>query len=251
MDRIMWTSRTAMNAQQEKLDMISNNIANMDTDGYKSGEVGFSDLVYDNLKRLGVPVTDDPNRAVAPQNGTGIRATEMIRDNTQGNLIQTNQSTNLALDGEGYYKVIRPDGSNAYERSGDFILDGLGRLTDNNGNRLEVIGQQNYTNGQFKVDKDGTINVNGTNVGKINVYDAIGQNSLTSIGNNLYLPKSGVQMFATNGASIMQGYSEGSNVDISKEMSDMIIAQRAFELSSKGLSTADEMASMVNELGPK
>lgn len=247
----MWTSCTAMNAQQEKLDVISNNIANMDTAGYKSINVGFGDLVYETMNRSGVPVSADPNRTVDPENGTGVKTTATTRNDASGALVATGNATDLALQGSGYFKVIRQDGSSAYVRSGNFTQDGSGRLTDSNGDRLEVIGQDTFTNGNFAVATDGTISVSGKNVGKINVYDTIGQDSLTSVGNNIYVPKAGAQMFVTNSATITQGYYEGSNVDITKEMTDMIVAQRAFQLSSKGLSTADQMAGMVNQLAPQ
>mgnify|MGYP001404351833 CR=1 FL=1 len=251
MNRMMWTSRTAMNAQQEKLDMISNNIANMGTTGYKKADVGFGDLVYETMNKSAIPVSNDPNRTVDPENGTGVRTMGTTRNNASGGLVATGEATDLALQGSGYFKVIRQDGSSAYVRSGNFTQDGAGRLTDNNGDRLEVIGQDTFSNGNFRVATDGTISVAGKNVGKINVYDTIGQDSLTSVGNNMYVPKAGAQMFITNSATISQGYSEGSNVDIAKEMTDMIVAQRAFQLSSKSLSTADQMASMVNDIAPK
>jgi flagellar basal-body rod protein FlgG len=244
----MWTARTAMNAQQDKLNIISNNISNMDTDGYKSQDVGFSDLVYETLNRKGIPVTNNSSRTVDPQNGTGVKNSEVTTNTASGSLLQTGLKTDLGLQGDGYFKVIRPDGSNAYVRSGDFTQDASGRLVDSNGDRLEVIGQDNFTNGNFTVDTQGNISVGGKNVGKINVYDTIGQDSLVSVGNNLYVPKNGATMFATNGATINQGYSEGSNVDLSQQMTDMIEAQRSFQLSSKVLTTADDMASMVNQL---
>lgn len=247
----MWTSRTAMNAQQNKLDVIANNIANIDTTGYKSTDVGFGDLVYETMNKSSMPVSNDPTRTVDPENGTGVKTTETSTDNSSGSLLQTGIKTDLALQGDGYFKVIRQDGSNAYVRSGNFTQDGSGRLTDSNGDRLEVKGQDTFTNGNFDVATDGTISVAGKNVGKINVYDTIGQDSLTSLGNNLFVPKNGAQMFVTNSATISQGYSEGSNVDLSSEMTDMIAAQRAFQLSSKGLSTADEMANTVNQLAPQ
>ncbi len=247
----MWTSCTAMNAQQNKLDVIANNIANIDTDGFKSTSVGFGDLVYETINKSDMPVSNDPNRTVDPENGTGVKTSETTTNNASGGLLPTGIKTDLALQGDGYFKVTRSDGSSAYVRSGDFIQDGSGRLTDSNGDILSVVGQNTFTNGNFNVSTDGTISVAGKNVGKIDVYDTIGQDSLTQVGNNLYVPKSGAQMFVTNGATISQGYSEGSNVDLSSQMTDMIAAQRAFELSSKGLSTADQMASMVNQLAPQ
>ena len=257
MNGIMWTSRSAMNAQQQKLDAISNNIANVNTYGYKAERVQFVDLLSESMNRLGYPTNINNNNGInnEPQNGTGVRAADWIRDNSQGAVTQTNQSTDLALDGSGYFRVIRPNGTAAYERSSDFNLDVNGRLVDKSGNILEI----NYTNGpvaltqnNFIVSQDGTLSIkqpNGvTAVGKINVYDTIGNDSMISVGGNLYVPRNGAQIVASNSANIMQGYVENSNVDIAKEMTDMIAAQRAFELNTKSLTTADQMWEMVNNL---
>lgn len=244
----MWTARTAMNAQQEKLNVISNNISNMDTDGYKTQDVGFSDLIYETLDRRGIPVTDNTNRTYGPENGTGVKVSEVLRDNSSGSLMETGQNTDLGLNGEGYFKVERQDGTAAYVRSGDFQLDGNGRLTDGNGDLLEVTGQNTFPDGNFAVDKEGNVSVNGKTVGKINVYDTIGQDSMYSIGNNQYEPIPGATMFVTTGATINQGYKEGSNVDLSQQMTDMIDAQRAYQLSAKSLTNADEMEQIVNQL---
>ncbi|MDD3223472.1 MAG: flagellar hook-basal body complex protein [Clostridium sp.] len=251
MDSMMYTCVDTMNAQQQKLDMISNNIANVNTDGYKSANVGFSDLLYETSVRLGTPVTDNTGRLVDPQYGTGVKSTEMIRDNKQGSLMQTGLKANLAIDGEGYFRVIRPNGSYAYTRSGDFQLDTQGRLVDNNGDRLDIafnngavaLGNDNYT-----VADDGTLSVNNSAVGKINIYDAVGSDAMVSVGDNLYVPKNGAQVFVNNNVSIKQGYVETSNVDAATEMTNMIVAQRAFELGSKGVSVADNMMSIINNL---
>lgn len=255
---LMLHNRSSMNAQQQKLDNISNNLANMDTDGYKTEKVAFSDLVYDTMKRSGIAVSTKTGTEVEPETGTGVKTTGYLRDTSQGALEQTNVSTNLALSGEGYFKVTKSDGTAAYERSGDFSIDGAGKLVDSSGNRLEV----NFTNGavalnasNFSVSEDGTVSVqDGTtskNVGKINVYNVVGQDALISAGENIYVPVSGAQMYQTNTTTIEQGYVEKSNVDVSKEMTDMIQAQRAYQLNGKCLSTADQMWQMVNNMAAK
>lgn len=248
-------NKSSMNAQQQKLDAISNNIANMETTGYKREDVDFSDLVYDTMQRRGYPTSTVAAGDTIQQNGTGVRANGFIRDNKQGSVEQTNLCTDFALDGSGYFKVIKADGTAAYERAGNFKLDSSGTLVDENGNKLEV----NFTNGavqlpynNFTVASDGTLSVKdgatSTIVGKINVYDVVGQASMISQGDNLYVPKDGAQIYQTNSTNIMQGYQEKSNVDVAKEMTDMITTQRAFELNSKSLTTADEMWQMVNNL---
>lgn len=251
-------NRTAMNAQQQKMDSISNNIANQNTVGYKREDVDFSDLIYDSLKRNGYPTSTTPVGEVIQQDGTGVRANGYIRDNKQGELETTGMCTDLTLDGRGYFKVTRGDGTTAYERNGNFNLDSNGKLVDKNGNVLEI----NFTNGtvpltydNFMVREDGTVGVKTDKgmqeVGKIDVYDSIGQASMLSIGDNLCVPKTGVQMFKINDTSIRQGFVEKSNVDLTKEMTDMITTQRSFQLNSKCLTTADEMWQAVNNMVSK
>ncbi|MDP4143272.1 MAG: flagellar hook-basal body complex protein [Bacillota bacterium] len=264
---ILWNGRTAMNAQQDRLDCISNNIANMDTEGYKREDVSFEDLVQDSLQRKGYPETKNDNRMQQPFTGTGVKATSWLRDNSQGNLQQTNTSTDLAIDGEGYFRVTLPDGTKAYERGGSFNLDSTGLLVDKNGNRLEIQYDQaalnsNFggkipalTENNFKVDNQGNITVASGDsyitVGKINLFNAVGGDTLMSVGKNLYVPKTGAQIYQVTNADILQGYLEKSNVDMSKEMTDMIMAQRNFEMSSKALKTGDDMWGIVNNMRGK
>lgn len=260
MQRILYNSKTGMMAQQEKLDSITNNIANSETDGYKKTNVEFSDLVYETLNRQGYPVT----KGSKPITGTGVKANEMTREDTQGRLNPTGKSTDLAIDGNGYFKVILKDGSEAYTRESSFNIDSKGTLVDSNGNKVAIdyINGYNSVDYSTKVDKDGSLyNLNNgklINIGKINLYNVNRQTSnssvaepLLSVGDNLFKPQAGVAMKVETDASVNQGYTEMSNVDIGVEMTDLIITQRAFELNSKGLKTADDMWGMVNNLRGK
>nr|WP_281064319.1 flagellar basal-body rod protein FlgG [Clostridium muellerianum] len=256
----MWSSKSAMNAQQEKLDSISNNIANQSTTGYKREEVSFQDLVYETLNRKGYP--NSGNNPKEPINGTGVKATQWYRDNTQGSLQQTDSKTDFAIDGEGYFRVTLPNGSKAYERAGSFNIDNNGDIVDKSGNRLDIEFTEQgsnlfnsgtvFTQDNFAVKENGEIYLNTGNesvyYGKINTYSAVGDEALSSIGNNLYVANPGAQITVTQNNSILQGKIEGSNVDIGKEMTDMIIAQRAFELSSKAMKTGDDMWGLVNSM---
>jgi flagellar basal-body rod protein FlgG len=270
--RILWSSRSAMSAQQEKLDSISNNIANVNTEGYKKVDVTFKDLVYETLNRSGSP-TSEANGA-SSINGTGVRTAEWIRDTKQGNLAETGESTNFAIDGKGYFQVELPertaDGSikTAYTRSGTFNIDRDGILVDKSGNKLSIAFYDNalpedklFTKNNFKIDKNGAIlKTNGPRekeVGRINLYNVAGQDSLKSIGNSLYEVRAesvnGIEVpverpYIVQDSSIRQGFLELSNVDLTKEMTEMIMTQRAFELSSKAMKTADEMWGMTNNL---
>lgn len=250
----LWTSKSGMNANQEKLDAISNNIANINTYGYKKVDVGFKDLLQNSLDRLGNPINDKDSSA-----GSGVRAGEWYRDNGQGVLQQTGNVTDIAIDGEGYYRVILADGSSLYTRDGAFRLDGMGRLVDANGNKLDIQYDAGYnetntklTSSNFIIDQKGGIFVKDNKefkrIGEIPVYTAVGDKAFVSIGDSLFQPVDGVQVFRTRDADFYQGCLEGSNVDISQEFTDMIMTQRAFQLSSKGITTADEMWGMVNSL---
>jgi flagellar basal-body rod protein FlgG len=262
--RILWNSESAMMAQQEKLDSISNNIANVNTEGYKRTDVNFSDLVYETLQRKGYPVSSGLSKE--PLTGSGVKAGQWTRDNSQGNLVSTNSNTDMCIDGEGYFAVQRADGTTAYTRSGNFDINSDGSLVDKNGNKLVVLDNNGnninspetgasimFKKDNFVVKSDGTLmvkdsNNNFTEMGKINTYEAEGQDSLISVGDSLYKPVNGAKMNVSNNTNIMQGYLEGSNVDVAKEMTDMMITQRAFELGSRGLKTADDMWSMVNNI---
>ena len=250
----LWTSKSGLNANQEKLDVISNNIANVNTTGYKKVNAGFKDLISSSLDEWGNPLNDKTATV-----GSGVKAGNFTKDNSQGGLQTTNQKTDLALDGEGYFKVISSNGTEYYTRDGSFKLDSYGRLVTANGNILEVQYANGYsqnntglTADNFTINKKGEIfaenNGNFEKVGEIAVYTAVGNDAFTSVGYNLFKELNGVQVYRTLDADMYQGYLEASNVDLSQEMTDMIVTQRAFQLSSKGITAADEMWEMINNL---
>lgn len=250
----LWTSKSGLNANQEKLDVISNNIANVNTTGYKKVNAGFKDLISSSLDEWGNPLNDKTATV-----GSGVKAGNFTKDNSQGGLQTTNQKTDLALDGEGYFKVISSNGTEYYTRDGSFKLDSYGRLVTANGNILEVQYANGYsqnntglTADNFTINKKGEIfaenNGNFEKVGEIAVYTAVGNDAFTSVGDNLFKELNGVQVYRTLDADMYQGYLEVSNVDLSQEMTDMIVTQRAFQLSSKGITAADEMWEMINNL---
>ena len=250
----LWTSKSGLNANQEKLDVISNNIANVNTTGYKKVNAGFKDLISSSLDEWGNPLNDKTATV-----GSGVKTGNFTKDNSQGGLQTTNQKTDLALDGEGYFKVISSNGTEYYTRDGSFKLDSYGRLVTANGNILEVQYANGYsqnntglTADNFTINKKGEIfaenNGNFEKVGEIAVYTAVGNDAFTSVGDNLFKELNGVQVYRILDADMYQGYLEASNVDLSQEMTDMIVTQRAFQLSSKGITAADEMWQMINNL---
>ncbi|NLK94046.1 MAG: flagellar basal body rod protein FlgG [Clostridiales bacterium] len=255
--RTLWTSRTGMNANQERLDVISNNLANSSTAGYKKLEIGFKDLLSESLDRRGYPIYDKTSIM-----GTGTRTTAWYRDGHQGNLMVTEIATDLCIEGEGqYFRLTQPDGTKVYTRDGAFKIDSLGRLVDSFGNKVDIEfdpgrNEENtpFTVDSFMVDTEGYVYRKENNifnrVGKINLYTATGDNAFNSVGNNLFVPAEGadVRIVDVDNTRIHQGYLEGSNVDVAQEMTDMIVTQRAFQLSSKSLQTADDMWGMINNM---
>ncbi|EQB87790.1 flagellar basal-body rod protein FlgG [Clostridium punense] len=256
---LLYTNRSSMMAQQNKLDAISNNIANVNTIGYKKVNVQFQDLYNNSLQREGVPTSVGANNLYT---GSGVKSTIALRQFSQGGFNETGLSTDLAVDGKGFFKVYKPDGSVAYTRNGNFKIDSSGILVDNNGYRLSVVDAQgNELNVQdrlklqgssVQVDKNGSFMIktdgNFRTIGEIKTYDSISGDGLLSAGDSLFVPRENVQMVEVKDRSILQGYLENSNVDMGQEMTDMIVTQRAFQLSSTGLKTVDEMWHMINSL---
>lgn len=264
MIRSIWNSRTGMVAQMEKLNTISNNIANVSTEGYKRVEVGFSNLVQETLVRRGYPV-DANGENDSPFTGTGVKATEIQTDYTQGILTQTDDNMDLAIDGKGMFKVIDSHGNEAYTRVGSFNIDVEGSIVDDNGNRLVILNENGinvntaragFVKEDFQVGEDGSLLGERYNGLRIPIYDTIGDNSMKSIGKNLYSPEmidnngqmQQAQVIEREDMNILQGFIENSNVDLGKEMADMIITQRAFQLNSSALKTSDEMWQIANNI---
>jgi flagellar basal-body rod protein FlgG len=267
MIRSIWNSRSGMSAQMDKMNAVSNNLSNVNTVGYKRIDVSFDSLVQETLKRNGYPVEGNVGGANnLPYTGTGVKASEFQKDNSQGNLIQTDNNTDLALDGEGFFKVLDGNGNEAYIREGSFGIDSDGTIVDNNGNRLIILNNNGeninvsgigFTNETFIVDYKGNLQAEPYKNFRIPIYNTMGDNSMKSIGENLYTPETilnengnqeEVEVFESDKTDIIQGFVENSNVDLGKEMSDMIITQRAFQLNSTALRTADEMWQMANNL---
>lgn len=252
--RALWTGKSGMNANQEKLDAISNNLANSTTMGYKKMQVGFKDLLTESLDRKGYAINDRDSYI-----GTGIKTGEWYRDNSQGGLMETLRSTDIGIDGNGYFRVVGSNGESAYTRDGAFAIDGAGSLVDRSGNKvyLEYVNgfsanNVKFTQDNFLVDAQGSVhlkqNDNFVKVAELPIYTSVGDRGFVAVGENLFQPVQGTEVFRTRGVDLFQGFSEGSNVDIGEEFAEMIVTQRSFELSSRGVKTADEMWGMVNNL---
>lgn len=253
--RTLWTSKSGLAANQDRLDCISNNIANSSTMGYKKLNVGFKDLLNESLDRKGYPIND-----TKASMGTGVKTTDWYRSSKQGNLYATELTTDLCIEGENnYFRLTSPSGEKLYTRDGAFQVDSYGRLVDTSGNILDIEYVDEYAETGFKIDTKNLIiseegyvfnSENGINtlVGKINIYTAVGDQAFVSVGENLFIPADTANVQVSNSGRICQGYLEGSNVDIAQEFTDMIVTQRAFQLCSKSLQTADDMWGMVNNI---
>lgn len=250
MYNIMNNSITGMSANQGKIDIISNNIANSQTTGYKKLEAGFLDLYTDTLSRQSYPHNGD-NLIT----GTGVRISNATRNLTQGALKETGISTDIAIDGDGYFRVISSDGSYKYTRSGEFNFDLNGKLVDSYGNFLDinynngVNGQDlNLSNGDLTINNKGEVFLNKQNIGSITLYMPQGDNDFTSVGDSLFALNEGAEVYVVDNPKVYQGYVEMSNVSMQVEMTDLIMAQRAFQINSRGVQAIDEMWGMINNL---
>lgn len=245
---ILNVSKSGMTSSQNKINVISNNIVNASTSGYKKLDVGFEDLLRTQITNKRYPINNDSTL------GNGVKTTTELRNFTQGSLRNTEILTNLAIDGEGFFRVIRPDNTYAYTRNGEFSIDSSGKIVDASGNILDIQfnNGKNYLNSgitenNLTISKEGKVYVGDEMIGNINLYKATGHNDLLSSGENLFIANDGAVLIAANG-DIHQGYTEMSTVNIAEEFTDLITAQRAFQLNAKGIGVADEMWSMINNL---
>ncbi len=260
MMRSLFTAATGMKAQQRQIDTISNNLANVNTDGYKKSRNHFQDLLYHNEKLAGTRSSQSTQVPVGIHVGHGTKHVTTEKIHTQGNMKSTGNQLDLSIDGPGFFMILQPNGAIAYSRSGHFMIDGQGRLVTNDGMPMdpEVIIPQNTR--QIEIGMDGNVNVflSDNNIpesaGTIQLARFPNPAGLTPIGKNLYVtsPSSGqvdVQDPGIEGmGSLNQGFLEGSNVSVVEEMVNMITAQRAYEVNSKAIQTSDQMLQAVNNL---
>ncbi len=260
MMRSLWSAATGMTAQQTNLDVIANNLANVNTVGFKASRVDFQDLFYQTISQPGAAATEGTQIPTGVQIGLGARYAAVQRMFSPGELRQTGNSLDVAIEGDGFFQIMLPDGSTAYTRDGAFKLDGQGRLVNSSGHPLqpEIAVPSDATH--ISIGSDGTVSVNvagqteSQQLGQITLGKFLNPAGLSSIGRNLFLPTgaSGDALVAAPGSdgigSLGQGLIEMSNVNIIEEMVSMIVAQRAYEVNSKAIQVAAEMLSMANSL---
>jgi len=254
MMRSLWISATGMNAQELHLDVISNNLANVNTTSFKKSRPDFEDLVYEIVKAPGTPIATGSMLPTGVQVGCGVEIAGTQKIHTLGPLKETGNTLDMAIGGDGFFQLLAPDGSTVYARDGSFKKDADGRLVNSNGYifQPEIVFPEDTT--QTAITEGGTVNVIlkgdpkvSQEIGQIELVSFINPAGLLSIGKNVYkeTAASGAPVTGTPGkegfGAISQRFLEMSNVDMIDEMVNMITAQRAYELNSKSIQTADSM----------
>lgn len=252
---------TGMIAQQTNVDVISNNIANAGTTGFKSMRASFQDLLYESLAREGAATSEQgTSRPTGLDIGLGVRTAGTVRLNSQGGLTQTENQLDLAIDGRGYFTINLPDGGQAYTRDGSFRMSAEGQIVTLQGYELEpgVVVPENTQ--RIEISETGIVSayVAGdtlpVELGQVTLTSFVNDAGLHPLGNNLLQASaaSGDPVPGTPGSEglgvIRQGYLENSNVDIIRQITDLIRAQRAYEMNAKAIETADQMMSTANQV---
>lgn len=260
MMRSLWTAGSGMIAQQFNIDTIANNLANVNTVGFKRSRVDFQDLLYQTVRFAGSPVTAGTQIPTGLQVGHGVRPVSTQKIFTTGTFKQTDNPLDLMIEGDGFFQVLMPDGQLAYTRDGAFKIDGQGRLVTSDGFVVQPEITIPSDAVSVNVGTDGTVSVltsgnnQPQNLGQLQLARFINPAGLRSMGRNLFAATaaSGAPMTGAAGldglGSIAQGYLEMSNVQVVEEMVNMILAQRAYEVNSKAIQASDEMLQTANNL---
>lgn len=258
MNKALWIAKTGLEAQQTRMATISNNLANVNTNGFKKDRAIFEDLLYQNVRQVGAQSTQDTQLPSGLSLGTGVRTVATEKLHLQGNIIQTENSLDVAIQGRGFLQVLMPDGSIGYTRDGSFKMDSTGQMVTSSGYVIQpaITIPENALN--VTIGTDGVVsaslpgNATPTQLGSIQLADFVNPTGLQPIGQNLFLESasSGSPTTGTPGlnglGTVVQGALESSNVNVVEELVNMIEAQRAYEMNSKAISTTDRMLQYVS-----
>jgi len=260
MIRSLFIAKTGLEAQQTNLDVISNNLANVSTNGFKRSRAVFEDLLYQNVRQPGAQSSQQSTLPSGLQIGTGVRTVATERIHTQGNPQLTGNSKDVMVNGAGYFPVLLPDGTQAYTRDGSFQTDANGQLVTSSGFVIQPAITIPANAEAITVGRDGVVSVKlpgtvaPTQVGSLQLATFINPAGLESRGENLYVETGAsgnpnLNVPGTNGSGVlMQGYVESSNVNVVEEMVNMIQTQRAYEINSKAITTSDQMLQKLSQL---
>lgn len=260
MIRSLWIAKTGLEAQQTQMDVISNNLSNVGTTGFKRSRAVFEDLLYQTMRQPGAQSSQQTQLPTGLQLGTGVRSVATERIHTQGNLQETGNSKDVAINGAGFFQVLMPDGTTTYTRDGSFQVDNQGQLVTASGYPVQPAIMIPLDAQSLTISRDGIVSVTqpGNNqpvqIGQLQLATFINPAGLESRGENLYVettasgtPNTNVP--GTNGAGLLQQhFVETSNVNVVEEMVNMIQTQRAYEINSKAITTSDQMLQRLGQL---
>jgi len=258
MSQALWIAKTGLDAQQTRMAVISNNLANVNTAGFKRGRAVFEDLLYQNIRQVGAQSSQDTQLPSGLSLGTGVRTVSTEKLFTQGNTVETGNNLDMAIQGGGFFQILMPDGTQAYTRDGSFHMDAQGQIVTASGNVLQPAITIPSDAVSLTIGSDGTVGVvtpgssTATQIGSIQLANFVNPTGLQPIGQNLYLESgsSGSAQTGTPGltglGTISQGSIETSNINVVEELVNMIEAQRAYEMNSKAIAATDKMLQYVN-----
>ena len=253
----MWVAKTGLDAQQTRMTVISNNLANVNTTGFKRDRAVFEDLLYQTVRRAGGQTTANTESPTGLMLGTGTRILATQKIHAQGNMMQTQNALDIAVNGEGFFQILQPDGTIAYTRDGAFNITANGEVVTSNGLLLEPAITIPAQASSITIGNDGTVSVSlfgggEQAIGNIQLARFVNAPGLEPIGQNLYRETLGsgapqvVQPGLNGAGTLMQGALEASNVNVVEEMVNMIETQRAYEVNSKAISAVDGMLRFIN-----
>ena len=254
----LWIAKTGLDAQQTNMSVISHNLSNVNTTGYKRDRAVFNDLIYQNMRQVGAQSSETTELPSGLMVGTGVRVVATQKSHSQGNIIQTDNPLDVAIQGKGYLQILHPDGSIVYSRDGTFSLSADGVVVTPNGYELQPAITVPTDTTSITIGSDGIVsamqagNNTPTQIGQIELAYFANSHGLEPIGDNLFRESaaSGGVNTAVPGTdstgTLIQGALESSNVNVVEELVNMIETQRAYEMNSKAISTTDEMLSYIN-----
>ena len=258
MSQALWIAKTGLDAQQTRMAVISNNLANVNTAGFKRGRAVFEDLLYQNVRQVGAQSSQDTQLPSGLSLGTGVRTVSTEKLFTQGNTVETGNNLDVAIQGQGFFQILMPDGTLGYTRDGSFHLDSQGQVVTASGYVVQPAITIPSDAQSISIGSDGTVGVvspgasTPTQVGSIQLASFVNPTGLQPIGQNLFLESgsSGSAQTGTPGltglGTLSQGSIETSNINVVEELVSMIEAQRAYEMNSKAIEATDRMLQFVN-----
>lgn len=254
----LWVAKTGLDAQQTRMSVVSNNLANVNTAGFKRGRAVFEDLLYQNVVQTGGATSQNTENPTGLMLGTGVRVVATEKSFVQGSRLETGNPLDVMISGRGFFQVLLPDGSQAYTRDGAFKIDSEGRIVTSNGYELQPSLTVPTAVQQITIGTDGTVQAalagqpDPVTLGTLQIADFINPAGLQPRGQNLYVETaaSGTPQLGTPGleglGELGQGALEGSNVNVVEELVSMIETQRAYEMNSKAISVSDQMLQYLN-----